>query len=374
MKKYMLKRTKIKNQHLKYDFLPPMLEVLERPSNPVGSLIIWGIVCLVITAFVWAAFWQLDVVVSAVGSVAPKDNLVLVQAESGGMISEIFVNDGDVIAEGDVVAQLDKSVYLMDMEQLQYQKELLETQKAVYEKIYEEEWEDIEADSYGDFSKVVSGILEEQNLYLSQVKAYDIQIQLAEEEDKKVSRNAKKSYEIQHKMELLQSISSLEVQLAEVENDIKRANSNLEMTEIIAPVSGIISQMQIAHTGEMVSALQEVGYILPEGAEMVFKCYVSNGDITHIENGQAVEVKLDAYPYSRYGTVLGQIDYIDEIAVNLEGIGTAYAVYIALEPREDIVYKVGLSGSCDIRVSARTVLEYFLEPIQKGMDESLDEL
>lgn len=374
MKNYLLKRNRIKNENLRYDFLPPMLEVVERPSNPVGSFIILGIFLLLATTVVWASFFRLDVVVTAAGGVTPSDSLVLVQTQGSGVVTDIKVEDGDTVNEGDVIAQLEKSSVLDNIEELQYQEKLLEIQKELYEKIRDDAWEDIQADSYGDYAAVVKGILEEQKLYQNQVKEYELQVQMAEGKSREATNAALESYKIQRQVELLQKISNLEVQLVGIENDLRQARKNLEAADITAPASGTIFKLQVAHPGEMVSVSQTVGYILPEDAEMVFLCYIPNGDIAHIELGQTVEVKLDAYPYSRYGTIKGTVDYIDEIAVNVEGIGNAYTVYIVLEERDDIPYKMGLSGSCDIKVSDRTVLEYFLEPIQKGFGESLDEL
>lgn len=371
MKKYLQKRNRIKNKNLKYDFLPPMLEVIERPSNKVGSIIILGICFLLATVIVWAAFFKLDVVVTAPGTVAPEGELVKIQAASGGIVESILVKDGDPVRQGDILAELKKDTDNLGIEDLKYQIELLKVQKEVYEKIYLDEWKDIEAGDYGEFSHVVNGMLREQELYLSQEKEYRLQIEHSEE--KELARTTLKSYQIRREMEVLQNISNLDVQLRQGITRLKQAEEGLEGKSIQAPASGIISQVQIDHAGEALSASQTIGYIVPEGTDMVFRCYVRNADISYLDEGQEAEVKLDAYSYSEYGTVKGKILYVDKIAVSIEGMGAVYPVLISLEKREDIDYRTGLSGSCDIHVSDRTVLEYFLEPIRKGFGESLNE-
>lgn len=372
MKKYLLRRNKLKNKNLKYDFLPSMLEVIEKPANRAGSIIIVGIFLLIASAVLWAAFFKLDVVVTAAGAVSPQDDLVKVQAERAGIIEVIQVKDGDEVRAGDVIAELEKETCIWSMEDLQYQLELAQIQKEVYEKIYaDEDWEEINPEAYGEFSYIVSGILEEQRLYLSQEKEYRLQINQAE--DKELARTTLKSYQIRRNMEILQNLSNLNAQIAEGEIRMKQAEENLSSCSIQAPVSGAVSQLQVSHAKEAVNASQIIGYIVPEGAVMVFQCYVKNSEIAYLEVGQSAEVKLEAYPYSEYGTVKGEILYIENIAVNIEGMGAVYPVLISLEEKEGMNYKVGLSGSCDIHVSDRTVLEYFLEPIRKGFGESLDE-
>ncbi len=372
MKRYLLKRNRIKEKNLKYDFLPPMLEVIEKPSNPVGSILILAIFCLLITTIVWASFCKLDVVVTAAGAVTPKEDLVVVQAADSGVVESIRVQDGDSIKQGELLIELEKDTSLWNLEELKYQKELLETQKEIYEKLYaDEDINEINPEAYGEFSLVVSGMIEEQKLYLSQEKEYKLQVRLSEE--KELAQATLQSYQTRRKMEILQNISNLNVQLEEGNNRLKQAQESLEHKCITAPETGTLSQLQVNHPGEVISASKTIGYIIPEDAVMVFQCYIKNSDIAQIELGQTVDIKLEAYPYSKYGTIRGEIIYIEKLAVSVEGLGAVYPVLISLEEKEGIDYRVGLSGSCDIHVSDRTVLEYFLEPIRKGFRESLHE-
>ena len=62
---------------------------------------------LLIAVFVWAYFAVVDVVTQAQGEVIPSQRQQLVQSLEGGIVSRILVREGDLVEEGQVVAQLD---------------------------------------------------------------------------------------------------------------------------------------------------------------------------------------------------------------------------------------------------------------------------
>ena len=107
---------------------------------------------------------------------------------------------------------------------------------------------------------------------------------------------------------------------------------------------------------------------------MQIECYVNNKDIAQIKLNDKVNIKLDAYPYSEYGTVNGRLIYISPDASVIEGIGSVYEVTAEIEnDSESIILISGMTGSIEIITDTRTVLSYFLEPILDGFENSFKE-
>ena len=97
-------------------------------------------------------------------------------------------------------------------------------------------------------------------------------------------------------------------------------------------------------------------------------------DIADIKVGMEAEIKLEAYPYNKYGTVKSTVKYISPSSFNSEQLGSVYLVKLELDDsNENINIISGLSGSVEIKTDKRTVMEYFLAPIIKGFGESLKE-
>lgn len=103
-------------------------------------------------------------------------------------------------------------------------------------------------------------------------------------------------------------------------------------------------------------------------------CYAKNTDVADIELGMEAEIKLEAYPYNKYGTVKGTGKYISPSAFANEKLGSVYIVKLELDDsNENINIISGLSGAVEIKTDRRTVMDYFLEPIVRGVGESLKE-
>lgn len=103
------------------EFLPSILEVTETPPSPVGRLVLWTIVALVVAAGIWAFVGEVDEVAVAKGRVIPVGNVKIVQSANKGNIKELNVREGDYVEEGQVLLVLDTTKTQADVDQLKKQ-------------------------------------------------------------------------------------------------------------------------------------------------------------------------------------------------------------------------------------------------------------
>lgn len=97
-------------------------------------------------------------------------------------------------------------------------------------------------------------------------------------------------------------------------------------------------------------------------------------DIADIEIGMEAEIKLEAYPYNKCGTVKGTVKYISPSSFNSEQLGSVYLVKLKLDDSNDnIDIMSGLPGSVEVKIGKQSIMRYFLDPIVKGFGESLKE-
>lgn len=95
-----------KQRKLQYEFLPAAEEIVESPASPFGYAIIWLVFLLVGIALLWSYFGKLDIVATAVGSVVPDGSVKTVQAASAGIVEDIKIAEGQKVAKGQVIVQL----------------------------------------------------------------------------------------------------------------------------------------------------------------------------------------------------------------------------------------------------------------------------
>ena len=408
MTEYILKHSRKKDKELKYDFMPSLLEIIERPAHKAGTVIILGVFTLLIAAIVWACLSEIDVVITSSGSIQPVGNLNVVQSYANGSVKAINITEGDYVEKDDVLIELDTQILDIDAEQLDSQKKILDAQQKIYTKIKDgEKLSEIKIDDYDDELKTyIQSILDNDKSYHNTLDNLEkdkenadlnhqiAQIQLEEYEANGTEREAEmqelmvQQYELakdqadvkikdtktQYSSQVNSKISEISGQLDEIETNLEKYSLSKDYQYITAPVSGHINSINVKTIGAAVTSAQELVTIVPDNTPVEMVCYVKNMDIADVEIGMETEIKLEAYPYNKYGTVKGKVKYISPSAFVSEQMGSVYLVKIEItDKHDDIDIISGLSGSVEIKTDKRTVMDYFLEPIKKGFGESLKE-
>lgn len=408
MTEYILKHSRKKDKELKYDFMPSLLEIIERPAHKAGTIIILGVFTLLIAAIVWACLSEIDVVITSTGSIQPVGNLNVVQSYANGSVKAINITEGDYVEKDDVLIELDTQSLDIDAEQLDSQKKILDAQLKIYTKIKDgEKLSEIKIDDYDDELKTyIQSILDNDKSYHNTLDNLEkdkenadlnhqiAQIQLEEYEANGTEREAEmqelmvQQYELakdqadvkikdtktQYSSQVNSKLSEISGQLDEIETNLEKYSLSKDYQYITAPVSGHINSINVNTIGAAVTSAQELVTIVPDNTPVEMVCYVKNMDIADVEIGMETEIKLEAYPYNKYGTVKGKVKYISPSAFVSEQMGSVYLVKIEItDKHDDIDIISGLSGSVEIKTDKRTVMDYFLEPIKKGFGESLKE-
>ena len=405
---YVLKHSKRRDKELKYEFMPSLLEIIERPAHKAGTVIIVGIFTLLIAVIIWACVSEIDVVITSSGSVQPIGNLNVVKTYSGGTVKSINVIEGDFVKQGDVLIELDTESLEIDVNQLQNQRKILETQRDIYKKIID--GSDLSAVKISDYSDdlkpYIQAILDSDTGYRNSLAncenekaSAEINKEIAElqleqyrssgsERQIKAQELSVQQYTLevnnaelqlsdinaQYSLQVNSNISDINSKIDEINTNLEKYRLSTEYQNITAPVSGYVNSVGVNTLGETVTSAQQLVTIVPNNTPNEMICYVMNTDIADVKLGMEAEVKLEAYPYNKYGTVKGTVKYISPSSFANEQLGSVYIVKLELDSDNKKIRIIsGLSGSVEIKTDKRTVMDYFLEPIVKGFGESLKE-
>jgi len=405
---YILKHSKKRDKELKYDFMPSLLEIIERPAHKAGTVIIVGIFTLLIAAIVWACCSKIDVVITASGAMQPIGNINSVKTYSAGTVETINVSEGAYVEKGDILLTLNTQSLDIDVNQLNSQKKILIAQQDIYSKIQNgDDVSTVKTDDYeADIKPYIQVIIETDTSYKNTLNGLEkdktnadlniqiAQVQLEQYQESGTQRQIQsqelmiQQYELafekaelqiadtktQYSAQINSKLSEIEGQLTEISSNLEKYALSVEYQQITAPVSGYVNTVNVNTLGDTVTSAQELVTIVPKDTPLEMVCYVKNMDIGDIELGMATEIKLEAYPYNKYGTVKGNVKYISPSAFVSEQMGSVYLVKIEVtDANEDIDIISGLSGSVEVKTDQRTVMDYFLDPIIKGFGESLKE-
>ena len=180
-----------------------------------------------------------------------------------------------------------------------------------------------------------------------------------------------------------------------------KATSKLDHMRLTSPIAGTVQQLEVTTLGQVVSTGQQLMTVVPNNAPLEIEALVLNQDIGFVHTGQRAVVKVDRFPFTRYGTLNGQVVRVSRDAVSSpqqmpQGDTetkpvTAQSSAAAPTPKtQDLIYTVrvlldrdtmvvdgrtirlspGMTTSVEIRTGRRRVISYLLSPFMKTVSEA----
>jgi len=121
---------------LKYEFMPSALEIAESPPSPMGKIVILGIFIIMLTSIIWSIIGRVDEVAVARGKVVPNGRIKVVQSLEEGIITGIYVDEGERVKQGQLLLELDTTMKKVDKQALQTSLDIANMEKILMEKYY----------------------------------------------------------------------------------------------------------------------------------------------------------------------------------------------------------------------------------------------
>ncbi|MDA8123788.1 MAG: HlyD family type I secretion periplasmic adaptor subunit [Deltaproteobacteria bacterium] len=447
------------NHHSDYhDFKPILVEIEERPVNPLGALFLWTIIALMLVTLLGLFLVKVDVVVTARGKIIPLGDVKVVQPLETGVVTNIHVREGDYVKKGAVLLEIDPSVDKADLEgkernlqnsrlamervsavlgtggfspsEKSVPQDVMKTQTAHYraqKDLYESTLKEKEKEYRENLSalnslreeiKSLKGLLvhtqEDErrqkalaeigaladNRYREKIKERltlekDLEVKTgqAEQTETKLERIKDEVETFKHSFQdklltefttNLQSKNSLEAEVSSVK--FKQGKRF-----IISPVDGYIHLLPVKTVGGVVTTAQPVATIVPENAPLVVNAVVFNKDIGFVKEGQKSVIKVDTFDFQKYGAIDGSVEVINpfNLEEKEEGAGKekerdpgtasgGYPVRLKmladrLKTKDGAIYRMkpGMTVTAEINVGKRRVIEFFLFPVIRYLDEGL---
>jgi len=148
---------------------------------------------------------------------------------------------------------------------------------------------------------------------------------------------------------------------------------------LTAPVSGVVQQLAVHTIGGVVTPAQELMKIVPESESLEVEAWILNKDIGFVEEGQTAEVKIETFPFTKYGTLDAEVIDVSNDAITDEQKGLVYAGRVLLQKStirvgEKIVNLTpGMAVTVEIKTGTRRLIEFVLSPLLRYKQESLGE-
>jgi hemolysin D len=326
-----------------HEFKPLLTEIEEQPMNPIGNVMFWLIISFILIAGLWMYFGKVDIVITARGQIIPNGEEKVIQSLEKGVVSSIPVQEGDYVKAGQVIAIVSPAEYEPELE--------------------------------------LNNLREEEARVSEQLASDRAKLRIASANRNRLSGvrdiipQARYDDSVKETTELVHSVNSLGASLAQIRN--KRIQIEKQKQIIKSPIDGYVNKIMVHTIGGVVTPAEPLMTIVPKDAAMVIKAQVMNQDVGFVEAGMPVSIKVDTFNFQKYGILNGVVTVVSPNSVNDERLGPVYEVYIQpknttlmVEGKEQSI-KFGMSTTNEIKIGKRRIIEFFIYPLIKYLDESI---
>ena len=375
-------------------------------SAPHVTWVLYLMAAALASALTWAAVARVDEVTKADARVVPEGREQVIASLEGGILRELFVKEGEQVEEGQDLAELDPTRF--KTQQAEGAAKIL-AMKAQIARLTAEAYNrplafPPEVDAVPD---VAQG---ERDSYLARKRANDDALgsnqrgmeMLRRELQMSEAMSAKgllSEVEVLHlrrqindmslqsedrmnrfRQDASSELTKLRTDLAALQEQQAGRQDVLERTMIRSPVRGIVKNIRINTLGGVIGGGAPIMEIVPVGKQSLIEARVKPGEIGFLQVGQTAKVKLAAYDFAIYGAIDGKIESIspDALGDPERAMGSADPTYYRVMLRVDnnplhekgktLPLLPGMTGSVEVRIGERSVLNFLLRPMLKSKE------
>lgn len=382
-------------------------------SSRLPSVLVWLLLIAVAALVWWADRSVIDESTRASGTVIASSRVQVIQSVDGGVLEQLRVHEGDRVRKGDVLAVFDETRTRASLQETEAK---FTSQRATLARL-QAELSDTEPHFAPELTKRFPAVVHvQENLYQERRKALTAELQsladvarLARDELKMVERlvatgdasqvellRARKSVTeaesalANRRNKYIQDVSAELAKVREdyeqVEQQLTQKRQQLANSVVNSPASGIVKNVKFTTLGGVLRAGDELLQVVPVDDQLIVEAKVLPRDIALIRPGLKATIKFDAYDYTIFGIVDGEVTYVsadsmrDESQRSDSPAATYYRVHVrtttpgpVTRTGRKIEVLPGMTAQVDIRTGQRTLLKYLLKPITKTLTEAFKE-
>ncbi|WP_196081072.1 HlyD family efflux transporter periplasmic adaptor subunit, partial [Acinetobacter sp. Res13-Abat-PEC09-P3-02] len=365
------------------------------PALPRASLFILIICVGLLALLIWAWLFKLEEVSTGVGKVIPSSKEQVIQSLEGGILTKLYVHEGEIIQKDQILAQLDPTRFASNVGEsaslllasqataarlraevngtaLVFPSELSKEHRLVEEEtaLYYSRRSNLEESLAGlkqaltlveqelkmTEPLVAKGAASEVEVLRLQRQATDLRNQMSD---------VRNQYSVKAREELAKANTDIETQ----SQVVKGKSDALSRTLFKSPVRGIVKEIDVMTIGGVISQNGKLMTIVPLDEKLLVEARISPRDIAFIHPGQEALVKITAYDYSIYGGLKGKVSIIspDTLKDEVKQDQFYYRVYIRTDSdklvnKEGKKFSItpGMVATVDIKTGEKTVIDYLI--------------
>ena len=410
------------------EFLPAALSLQEKPVSTTARWTAYLLILIIVSALAWSSLGHMDIVVNAKGKIIPSSYTKTIASVDVASVRAIHVNEGQQVKAGDSLIELDTSGPDAERDKASdnsktEQLEMLRSEALINAidgrehgmptlpalsklpgidaALYEDAQRQLRSQfdeyatklqrfnaSIATYAEALPLAQQRANNYKLLAENHDVsKTQWIEKEQQRIeiegqlkdARNQRAALIAQTRKEAHDKLNESRKKMAESIQDARRASEHSKLLKLTSPIDGSVQQLAVHTVGGVVPATQALMLIVPREHQVEVQAFVENKDIGFVHEGQHVEVKIDTFEYTKYGTVPGIVSHVAHDAQDDRKRGLIYGIKVILNQTtmnidgKDIPLNPGMSVNVEVKTGDRRVIEYLLSPLIQHQHEALHE-
>lgn len=238
-----------------------------------------------------------------------------------------------------------------------------------YQKLVKENF----VSQHGYLEREQARIEQEQDLAASRSKVAELRAALME------AQRQRATLEAETRRQLLDQLNLASQKAESLGQELIKAEQRSRLMRLTAPVDGTVQQLAVTTVGGVVTPAQPLMVIVPKENVLEVEAMLPNKDIGFVNPGQDAEVKVETFPFTKYGTLHGKVTQVSSDAIQDEKRGLIYSTRVKLArdtiqvENKMVRLSPGMAVTVEVKTGTRRVIEYFLSPLMQVTSESLRE-
>ncbi len=203
---------------------------------------------------------------------------------------------------------------------------------------------------------------------------------IADLQHRQIARRAELASFLQDwRRQLFEELARVRTELARVEEQLAKAMRMDALTTLRAPRDGVVLEVARRAPGSVVREGDAVVVLVPSDVPLIAEIGLRSSDIGRLQPGDQAVLKIDAFPWRRHGALEGRLRSVSRESQSAPGVAAQHRAHLEVQGGamrglvDGGAPTAGMTLVAEIKVGSRSVLEFFLEPLIRGLVESLRE-
>ncbi len=380
-----------------------MQQALLGERSRVTGVALGLMLATVVAGLAWAGLTRVEEITKGEARIIPSSREQVIQSLEGGILQELRVREGDVVAAGQPLLRIDPTkadasfvegrskelalratIARLESEargtplrfppEVAAERDIVRNERDAYEArrqaleqstaTLKRSKQLLEREIAMTRPMVERGLVAEVELLRMQRQYNELDLQVSERNNK-------------YRADAAAELSRNESELAQLTGILAARKDMLDRTVIRAPLRGTVKNIRVNTVGGVIQPGQDIMEIVPLEDQLLVEAKIPPREVAFLRPGLPAKVKLSAYDYTVYGALDGTVELISADTLREERSRDEASYYRVLVRTskstlragdKDLPIIPGMTASVEVRTGEKSVLDYLLKPVLRGKE------